>query len=226
MFTAVPPHYDLINKIITWGFDRGWRNEAALTCLASSPGRMLDLGCGTGDLAITVNRFAKRDVEITGLDYSETMLDVARDKSAALTVSKINFIHGDASDLNFPDGYFDCVGISFAFRNMVYRNPLSQHILSHVYRVLNTGGRFVIVESSQPGSGLIRGLFHLYMRGFVANAGYLLSGNKVAYKYLGESAARFYTPGEVKNLLLKAGFREVYYRPLFLGVAGIHLAVK
>jgi demethylmenaquinone methyltransferase/2-methoxy-6-polyprenyl-1,4-benzoquinol methylase len=226
MFTAVPPRYDLINKIITWGLDRGWRDEAALNCLASSPERMLDLGCGTGDLAIIVNRFAKSNIDIIGLDYSETMLDVARDKSAALTGGKINFIHGDASDLNFPDGYFDCVGISFAFRNMVYRNPLSQRILSQVHRVLAPGGRFVIVESSQPESGLIRGLFHLYMRGFVANVGYLLSGNKGAYKYLGESAAHFYSPEEVKNLLLKAGFRETSYQPLFLGVAGIHIAVK
>lgn len=91
---------------------------------------------------------------------------------------------------------------------------------------MKPGGRFIIVESSQPGSGLIRGLFHLYMRVFVANAGYLLSGNKGAYKYLGESAARFYAPEEVKNLLLKAGFSEVCYRPLFMGVAGLHVAVK
>lgn len=130
MFTVVPPRYDLINKIITLGFDRGWRDKAALTCLASSPERMLDLGCGTGDLAVTISRLAKNDIDIVGLDYSETMLDVARSKSDAFTGGKINFIHGDASDLNFPDGYFDCVGISFAFRNMVYRNPLSNRILS------------------------------------------------------------------------------------------------
>jgi demethylmenaquinone methyltransferase/2-methoxy-6-polyprenyl-1,4-benzoquinol methylase len=227
MFTAVPPRYDLINKIITWGLDREWRNKAALTCLSSPTEKTLDLGCGTGDLAIAIKRLAKNDIEITGIDYSETMLEIARDKAATLTDgNKINFIHGDASDLKFSEGCFDCVGISFAFRNMVYRNPLSEKILSEVYRVLRSGGKFVIVESSQPRSRLIRCLYHLYIRGFVANVGGFLSCNKKAYKYLGESAALFYTPKEIKNMLQNIGFNQITYRPLFMGVAGIHVAVK
>lgn len=225
MFTAVPPRYDLVNRIITWGLDARWREEAVRTCLAPGPRRVLDLCCGTGDLAIIIARLAGKELEVTGLDYSEPMLEIARRKAARLGV-KVSFIHGDAARLPFPDSHFDCVGISFAFRNLTYKNPLASRSLAEVVRVLQPGGRYVIVESSQPKSSVLRGLFHLYLRWFVSWVGYLLSGNRGAYQYLAESAARFYTPEEVKDLLATAGFREVVYRPLFLGAAGIHVAVK
>lgn len=226
MFTAVPPRYDLINYVITWGFDQRWRKTAARICLTSSPKRMLDLGCGTGDLAIAIAQLAEGGLELVGLDYSQPMLEIALKKAKQFTRSKITFVQGDAANLPFPGEYFDCVGISFAFRNLTYRNPLTQCALAEVLRVLKLGGRFVIVESSQPKSKLTRRLFHLYLRCFVSKVGYLLSGNKGAYHYLAESAARFYMPEEVKDLLITAGFREVSCHPLFLGVAAIHIAVK
>jgi demethylmenaquinone methyltransferase/2-methoxy-6-polyprenyl-1,4-benzoquinol methylase len=95
-----------------------------------------------------------------------------------------------------------------------------------VRRVLRPGGRYVIVESSQPRNGVIRAFFHLYLRGYVRSAGVLLSGEKGAYRYLAESAANYYSPPQVKELLLAAGFSEVHYRSLFFGAAGIHVAVR
>lgn len=227
MFTSVPRRYDLVNTIITWGLDKGWRARAARECLKSQPVKLLDLCCGTGDLVITVARLAEHDMELTGVDYSQPMLDIARQKAELLARGKkISFVPGDAAELPFPDGHFDCVGISFAFRNLTYKNPLVQRHLNEVLRVLKAGGRFVIVESSQPKSRLIRGLFHLYMRWFTFRIGYLLSGNRQAYHYLAESAARFFNPEEVRDMLLRAGFGQVSYQPLFLGAAGIHVAVK
>lgn len=226
MFMAVPPRYDLINHVITWGFDRRWRRLAAQACLEVSPRRILDLGCGTGDLAIKLARLAAGDLEIVGLDYSPSMLEVARRKASQFTGTRITFVHGYAESLPFPDGSFECVGISFAFRNLTYRNPVTRHALTEVVRVLKPGGRFVIVESSQPKSKVIRGLFHWYLRGFVARAGYLLSGNRGAYRYLAESAVNFYFPEEITDLLITSGFREVSYRPLLFGVTGIHIATK
>ena len=93
-------------------------------------------------------------------------------------------------------------------------------------RVLRVGGKFVIVETSQPESKLIRKLFRLYLRSYAFIMGYLISGNKVAYRYLAESAARFYSPAELRELLLTAGFNQVTYRPLLLGASGIHIATK
>ena len=139
---------------------------------------------------------------------------------------KISFVYGDVASLPFPDGYFDCVSISFAFRNLTYKNPLARRYLAEVLRVLGAGGRYVIVETSQPRVKLIRKLFHLYLRWFVSWMGYLLSGNKGAYHYLAESAARFYGTGEIEKMLLGIGFRQVSFQPLFLGAAGIYVAVK
>lgn len=224
MFTAVPPRYDLVNRLITWGMDKKWRRQAVLECLAGKPNRMLDLGCGTGDLAINVAKIAG-DVEVTGLDYSEPMLEIARKKSETLT-NKPEFVQGDASKMPFSDGSFDCVGISFAFRNLTYKNPLAQFHIAEVLRVLGPGGRFIIVESSQPKSKFIRTLYHAYLRGYVSHIGWRVSGNKGAYHYLSESAARYYSPGDLEELLLKAGFSKVTYRPLFFGAAGITVAIK
>ncbi len=227
MFSAVPPRYDLINHIITWGLDERWRRKAAKECLALQPRKVLDLCCGTGDLAINLARLAGNDVELTGIDYSQPMLEIAVKKAEQLARGrKISFIYGDAANLPFSDGYFDCVGISFAFRNLTYKNPLARRHIAEVLRVLSAGGRYVIVETSQPRPKLIRKLFHLYLRWFVSRLGYLLSGNRGAYHYLAESAARFYTSEELKEVLVAAGFSQVSSRPLFFGAIGIHIAVK
>jgi demethylmenaquinone methyltransferase / 2-methoxy-6-polyprenyl-1,4-benzoquinol methylase len=225
VFTAIPPRYDLINTLITWNMDRRWRKNAALTCLKSRPAKILDLCCGTGDLAITIATLADYKPEIQGLDYSQPMLEIAGQKSAALQ-KKIRFIQGDASHLPFAKEEFDCVGISFAFRNLTYKNPLVDAHLSEILRVLKKDGRFMIVESSQPTNRLIRALNHFYMRAYVANLGAWISGNRPAYHYLAESACRYFSPKEMKDFLIAHGFTKVDYQPLFFGAAGIYVAFK
>ena len=227
IFTNIPDRYDLINHIITWGLDKRWRWKAARECSVLQSRKVLDLCCGTGDLAIDIARLAEDRVEVTGVDYSRPMLEIAI-KKAALSARRrrILFTYGDAANLPFPDGYFDRVGISFAFRNLTYKNPWAQHHIAEILRVLSTGGRCVIMETSQPRTKLIRKLFHLYLRWFVSRLGYLLSGNRGAYHYLAESAARFYTSEELKEILVTAGFSQVSFRPLFLGVVSIYVAVK
>jgi demethylmenaquinone methyltransferase/2-methoxy-6-polyprenyl-1,4-benzoquinol methylase len=227
MFTAVSPHYDLVNRIVTLGLDRRWRRLAAIACLENNPRRVLDIGCGTGDLSISIARLAGKNTEINALDYSLPMLELAQRKAAKADLRlKVQFIHGEATRLPFPDARFDSVGISFAFRNLTYKNPAGMAHFAEVRRVLKPGGRYVIVESSQPENRIIRTLFHSYLRAFIKPAGILLSGNRGAYHYLAESAARFYSPGEVKDMLLVAGFRDISYRPLLFGAAGIHVAFR
>jgi len=227
MFTAVPPRYDFVNRIITLGLDRRWRSLAARTCLEDNPETVLDLGCGTGDLTVNIACLARKNTEITGLDFSQPMLEIAEQKAAKAGVFKsVRFIQGNATALPFSDAYFDCVGISFAFRNLTYKNPLAQAHFAEVTRVLKPGGRYVIVESSQPENPVIRALFNLYVRVFVAPVGILVSRNRGAYRYLAESITRFYTPWEVRDMLKAAGFRDVSYRPLLFGATGIHVALK
>ena len=225
MFNAVPRHYDLVNRIITWGLDKRWRRKAAENCFSSQPKKVLDLCCGTGDLAIHLSRLTKNDTEIIGLDYSRPMLDIANKKSRLLT-KKPSFISGDAAALPFPDGYFDCVGISFAFRNLTYKNPLALYHVSEILRVLKPNGRLIIIESSQPKVKVLRIFLHLYLHWFVSKVGSLVSGNRRAYRYLAESAIRFYTPLEIKQMLITAGFSDVSFRPFLFGVVGMHIATK
>jgi demethylmenaquinone methyltransferase/2-methoxy-6-polyprenyl-1,4-benzoquinol methylase len=227
MFTAVPPRYDLVNRIVTLGLDKLWRRLAAQACLETKPRRVLDVGCGTGDLTINIACLEGKGMEVIGLDYSPPMLEKAREKAEKAGVgNRVRFIEGEASLLPFSNGSFDVTAISFAFRNLTYKNPVCLPHLAEVLRVLKPGGRYVIVESSQPENSFIRACFHLYLRAFVMPVGIILSGNKGAYRYLTESARKYYSPREVRDLLLSAGFREVRYRPLLFGAAGIHVAFK
>ncbi len=227
MFNAIPKRYDLINKLMTWGLDKRWRDMAARECIGTGPRRVLDLGCGTGDLAINIVQRAKSYLAVDGLDYSPAMLEVARRKAEdAVGRSRITFTLAEAASLPYNNEYFDSVGISFAFRNLTYKNPIANFHLAEIFRVLTKGGRLVVVESSQPESRFVRWWFHLYLRTYVYWTGWLLSGNRGAYRYLTESARRFFEPEEVVEMLKTAGFREVSYRPLFHGAAALHIAIK
>jgi demethylmenaquinone methyltransferase/2-methoxy-6-polyprenyl-1,4-benzoquinol methylase len=226
MFTDIPPRYDLINQLITWGMDKKWRQKAAKSCLAFRPQKVLDLCCGTGDLAINIANLADYPVEIHGMDYSQPMLEIARSKASVLLAKNINFVSGEASKIPFADEFFDCVGISFAFRNLTYKNPLAASHLAEIVRVLKKDGHCIIAESSQPANGFIRALYHFYMRQYVARIGGWLSGNKAAYRYLGDSSSNFYSPAELSQLLIKNGLQKADYQPLFFGAAGIYSAQK
>ncbi len=124
IFTRIPDRYDLINHVITLGMDNAWRRQAALACLQDRPARILDICCGTGDLAITIAKLAQYSPEITGADYSQPMLEIAAAKASSSTwAENIRFINADVARLPFADNHFDCIGISFAFRNLTYKNP-------------------------------------------------------------------------------------------------------
>jgi demethylmenaquinone methyltransferase/2-methoxy-6-polyprenyl-1,4-benzoquinol methylase len=155
------------------------------------------------------------------------MLERAAAKAVRAGVQdRVSFIHGDVAGLPFPDGFFDAIGISFAFRNLTYRNPRTETYLKEVVRVLKPGGEFVFVESSQPPNPVIRWLAHGYIRLFVFRMGWWISGNRPAYRYLSESARKFYTAEELADLLVRAGFRRVTITRLMLGAAAIHVAIK
>jgi demethylmenaquinone methyltransferase / 2-methoxy-6-polyprenyl-1,4-benzoquinol methylase len=212
--------------LITWGMDRGWRRKAAQACLTFRPRQILDLCCGTGDLSITIAGLADYPLQIRGMDFSQPMLDIAAAKASALINHTIIFVSGEVARMPFPDEFFDCIGISFAFRNLTYKNPLAARHLAEIARVLKKGGRCVIAESGQPVNGFIRACYHFYMRQYAGRIGGWLSGNRAAYRYLGESAAGFYGPAELSQLLTKSGFQKVDCQPLFFGAAGIYTASK
>jgi demethylmenaquinone methyltransferase/2-methoxy-6-polyprenyl-1,4-benzoquinol methylase len=225
MFSAVPPRYDLVNRVVTLGLDTAWRAEAARALLAEAPRRVLDLCTGTGDLALEVARQAGPDTEVLALDFSAEMLARARAKAAAAGRS-IRFLEGDAGALPFADGELDAVGIAFAFRNLTFRNPRAAAHLAELARVVRPGGRFVAVESSQPDSALVRPFFHAFVGTYVRAAGALISGEPAAYRYLADTVRAFPGREGVAAMLRDAGFATVESRPLLLGAAALHVATR
>ena len=226
VFTDVPRRYDLINRLFSWRLDERWRIRATRECLAGQPEKFMDLCTGTGDLAIRLAKQRKGNMAITGYDYSMPMLEVAREKAAKAGARGIEFIHGDAADMPFPDNHFDTIGIAFAFRNLTYKNVDTPKFLAEIHRVLKPGGRFVIVESSQPTSKWLRTLFRFYTRKIVYPLGSRISGNRAAYKYLSNSVINYHTAAEVCELLKPYGFSEVTYSQLTGGIAAVHVAIK
>src|SRR4030042_2341467 len=221
MFEAVPPRYDLINRLFTLGMDKKWRREALCQCLSAQPSRVLDLCCGTGDMALGLAGSSQSNMTVLGLDYSRPMLNLAAEKAGELNIRNVSWICGNPAQMPLGDASLDCVGISFAFRNLTYKNPLAWSHLKEVLRILRQGGRYVIVESSQPQNALVRWFFRLYLRSVVFWLGWLISGNRGAYGYLSRARANYYNAHEVRQMLLHAGFSDVNYYPLFFGAACI-----
>jgi demethylmenaquinone methyltransferase/2-methoxy-6-polyprenyl-1,4-benzoquinol methylase len=226
MFMAVPPSYDFLNRLLTFRLDELWRKRAAVECLKNNPENVLDLCCGTGDLVLRLKEIALPNTKIIALDYSEPMLKVAMEKARKRKLTGIEFHHGDAVNIPFPDGYFDAIGIAFAFRNLSFHNPDRDKFIAEILRVLKHGGRFVIIETSQPESSLIRIMFHWYLRWITVPVGGLLSGHYGAYKYLAHSARHYYNNEELKKLLTGSGFAKVDSKTFLAGIASLYVGTK
>ena len=226
MFMAVPPTYDVMNRLLTFRLDEVWRKRAARECLKNDPERVLDLCCGTGDLVLQIKKMALPHTKVMALDYSEPMLQVAKKKAGKRKLNGIEFHFGDAASMPFPDAHFDAIGIAFAFRNLSYHNPDRDKFITEILRVLKPGGRFVIIETSQPDNPLIRKLFHWYMRWITAPVGGLFSGHYGAYKYLAHSASNYYNNKELKELLVERGFADVGSKIFLKGIASLNIAIK
>jgi len=226
IFTDVPPRYDILNRILTLNMDEGWRRKTARRVLENNPAKVLDLCCGTADLTMHLARNAGADTELYGLDFSHTMLARAREKVAIFGQGRVNLIQGDAGNMPFADNFFDAIGISFGFRNLTFENPDAGLHISEIFRVLKPGGRFVIVETSQPSNSFIRWGYHKYMKYITAPLGDFISGNKGAYKYLAYSGNNYWSIPELSAELKKAGFGQVKGEPLFMGVSAIIIAEK
>jgi demethylmenaquinone methyltransferase/2-methoxy-6-polyprenyl-1,4-benzoquinol methylase len=222
LFSQVAPTYDLVNRVLTLGFDGRWRRRAARLAAATDGTLWLDVCSGTGVMARSLVRFARAETRIVALDFCPLMLAQGREK----IMKRVKLVLGDVRSLPFPDACFDLVTLSFATRNI----NLSPEILAQEFRefrrVLRPAGRFVSLETSQPRPGFLRALFYLYVRFVVKGIGSWLSGSRAGYAYLAATIRRFYEAEILANLLRKAGFEGVRFRRLLFGVAAIHFGRK
>ena len=211
MFDRIAPVYDAMNRAMSAGLDRRWRRATAEAVVR--PGdRVLDVCCGTGDLALADERAGGK---VTGLDFSAEMLARARRKS-----SSVEWIEGDALALPFPDGSFDVVTVGFGIRNV----PDLQDGLRELARVLSAGGRLGCLEITRP-RGLLRHFFGLWFDRFVPLVGRFLSGGE-AYSYLPASVRRFPGPEDLGAELARAGFDGVSWRLFGGGIVALHTGAR
>jgi demethylmenaquinone methyltransferase/2-methoxy-6-polyprenyl-1,4-benzoquinol methylase len=210
MFDRIAPVYDAMNRLMTAGLDRRWRAQAAAAVV--EPGdRILDVCCGTGDLALAA---AEAGGRVTGLDFSAAMLERAHRKSSA-----IEWVEGDALALPFADGSFDAVTIGFGLRNL----PEMERGLVELRRVLHPEGRLAILEITRP-QGLLSPFYRFWFDGVIPLAGKVLPGG-AAYSYLPASVRRFPTPEGLAKLLDEAGFAEIRWRFFAGGIVALHTGV-
>jgi demethylmenaquinone methyltransferase/2-methoxy-6-polyprenyl-1,4-benzoquinol methylase len=222
VFTNVASKYDIMNDVMSVGIHRVWK-DAMMDWLAPRDGqRLLDVAGGTGDVAF---RFLTRapGASATVLDMTESMLIEGQKRAeAAQMADKLEWIVGDAMALPFEDNSFDRYTISFGIRN-VTRIPQA---LSEAFRVLRPGGRLMVLEFSQiPNDGLQR-LYDLYSFNVIPRMGQAIAGDRDSYQYLVESIRRFPDQETFAAMIRSAGFEQVSYRNLSMGIAALHSGWK
>jgi demethylmenaquinone methyltransferase/2-methoxy-6-polyprenyl-1,4-benzoquinol methylase len=221
IFSEVPATYERINHVLTFGLDTLWRRRAVRVALEAAAGRWVDICTGTGETAISLSHLAPKGTQIHAVDFSLPMIAEAREKPEA---AHIDFVPADISALPFPDQSLDLITMSFATRNINSRPEVLLQCYSELYRVLNLGGHFVSLETSQPPNTIVRRCFQLYVRLVVKRVGYWLSGSKRAYAYLASTIPYFYSAEALADILRQSGFGEVTFERLAFGTAAIHHA--
>jgi demethylmenaquinone methyltransferase/2-methoxy-6-polyprenyl-1,4-benzoquinol methylase len=217
MFTAIAPRYDLLNHLLSANIDKVWWRRTARVfsaILARPDAKVLDLCCGTGDMAFALRRQGT-GANVTGADFSHAMLVRAAAKSDQR--QKMRWIEADALCLPFPDESFDLVTSAFGFRNLADYDAG----LREIRRVLRPGGEFGILEFSEP-RGSLGKLYNVYFKSVLPRIGRLISGSTGAYSYLPASVQRFPEPQELLLRMRAAGFSEASWTPYTFGIAGLY----
>jgi demethylmenaquinone methyltransferase / 2-methoxy-6-polyprenyl-1,4-benzoquinol methylase len=202
MFDRVAPRYDRINRVISFGLDRGWRKHTVDELVLPRDSLVLDLACGTGDLC---NDLIERAYRPVGVDSSAGMLAAAH--------AEAPLVRADAASLPMRDGGFDGVVCGFALRNFV---ELTQ-VFSEIARILRPGGRFAALDAAVPSNPLLRIGNSIWFRGAVPLLGRALAHDADAYSYLPRSMAYLPTPGVLGDALTEAGFVDVRHHTLLGG---------
>jgi demethylmenaquinone methyltransferase/2-methoxy-6-polyprenyl-1,4-benzoquinol methylase len=216
MFDRIARVYDLMNSVMTAGLHHRWRARAADLAALKPGDRALDVATGTGDLAIELTRRVGPEGSVIGSDFSEVMLDLAREKS-----SEVRFEWGNALELPYDDGSFDAVTVGFGARNFSdLRVGLAQ-----MARVTRPDGRVVVLEITTPQRPPLTWFFGLWFDRVVPLLG-KLAGDPDAYSYLPSSVRRFPEPRELAGELVAAGLRDVRWILTAGGIIAIHVGTK
>jgi demethylmenaquinone methyltransferase/2-methoxy-6-polyprenyl-1,4-benzoquinol methylase len=218
MFMRIAPSYDRLNRIMTFGQDRKWRNEAARALAVTSGAIILDLGSGTGDMIFEILRNYPK-VTVVGIDFTSEMVQIGLSRMKS---NRASWIIADVQSLPFPRSTFDGTISAFLMRNLTSVGPA----LKEQYRVLRDGGRLVCLDTSPPPRNLLYFLTYFYLNRVIPFMGGLISHDMDAYSYLAISTANFLTPDELAEEIRTNGFCDVRFVRRMFGTIAIHIAEK
>lgn len=227
MFDSIAPAYDLMNNVMSLGMHTRWRNIAlrmASERLGHCPQDILDVATGTGDVAFALHKLYP-EARITGLDLSDGMLAIAREKCGSLPAEEreaLKFIQGDSLGMGFADNSFDLITVAYGVRN--FENLRKGY--AEMLRVMRPGGVIGVVELSQPTSWLPLMSYRAYTRGLIPVAGRIVSGDPRAYSYLHESIEAAPQREEMARIMKEVGFSGARWKSLMPGAVTIYTAVK
>jgi len=231
MFRQIAPRYDKMNHLLSLNIDKWWRKKAVARLSVEGDHPILDICCGTGDLAIAIAESVDTDVRVIGSDFCHAMLEIARDKENTRLLDArggsgrqtIPFFEADSMSLPFSGDHFQCVTVAFGLRNIADTDAGIREMV----RVCRPGGQVMVLEFSQPWLPILKQAYGFYFRYVLPKVGQMLARNdKSAYEYLPASVGQF-PSGEALALRLKdAGLTDVKYYGLTLGVATIYCGTK
>jgi demethylmenaquinone methyltransferase/2-methoxy-6-polyprenyl-1,4-benzoquinol methylase len=221
MFDRIAPKYDLLNKVLSVGIDKGWRKKMVAELKPLQPKTMLDIATGTADVAIACMQL--KPSHITGVDISALMLAEGQKKIEVLGFAKqITLQQADSESLPFEDNSFDAITVAFGVRN--FQNL--DKGLSEMFRVLKPNGKVVILEFSQPEKFPIKQFYNFYSKYILPTIGQLVSKERAAYEYLPESVAAFPYGQEFVKIMNRNNFVNSKCVPLTFGIASIYVGSK
>jgi len=221
MFNDIAHRYDLLNHLLSGGIDIYWRKKAISKLQVEPADTVLDLACGTGDLAIET--VAQKNCKVIGADIAHRMLVYGSEKLAKKKLqNKISFVNGDGEFLPFTDGSFQGVTIAFGIRNM----GSVHQALEEMQRILSEKGQAIILEFSLPTNILFKKLYLFYFNHILPQIGRVISNDSQAYTYLPASVEKFPAISEFEEWMKQAGFNSIGHWKLFNGVAVIYRGIK
>ena len=221
MFDSISFEYDLLNAIMTFNSHKRWKKNILNIAKKLKPKNALDIATGTADIAINLGSIS--NCEVIGVDISEQMLNVGREKITKMKLTKsVRLESGDAENLNFKDNYFDLVTIGFGVRNF---QDLEKG-LSESLRVLKVKGTLIVLETSVPENRIMKLFYSIFTRTYIPIMAMIFSKDKSAYNYLLNSAELFPSGTRFKGILKSVGFSQVKIKPKLFGSSTIYIATK
>ncbi|MGJ3234299.1 bifunctional demethylmenaquinone methyltransferase/2-methoxy-6-polyprenyl-1,4-benzoquinol methylase UbiE [Marivirga sp.] len=221
MFDNISHKYDFLNHFLSLGIDIRWRKKAIKLLKEIQPKQILDIATGTGDFAIEALKL--NPDHVTGVDISEGMLNVGREKLKKRKLDdRITLSSGDSENLPFEDNKFDAIIVAFGVRN--FENL--EKGLAEMFRVLSPGGKVVVLEFSKPKSFPFKQLYNFYFKNILPTLGKTISKDNAAYTYLPESVKSFPDGKDFTSILDKLGFKNTECKPLTFGISSIYTGIK